>query len=184
MRPSRTLTTALLATVVLLAGCDEQPLPQFSRGGADLLPVAFIDLDRVARELGRDEQMRDRVESAREEMSVELRQLAEDLRADFETERAKLGEELDAEERRQLTRLGAEAQQRVQQGQLAVQRRTQELQVQLARELKEEIRPVVAAVARERGVAAVIPVNFLLWAEAGTDITQAVIDRLRKEPPG
>ena len=50
--------------------------------------------------------------------------------------------------------------------------------MQLARELQEELRPVVAEVARERGVAAVIPVNFLLWAEPATDITQPVIDRL------
>ena len=62
----RMCALAILAIALGLAGCD--PL----RGGG----VAIVDLDAVARALGRDEAIEQRVGSANEQLSSQLDEVA------------------------------------------------------------------------------------------------------------
>ena len=174
---------SLLAVVslgaALLSACNEQALPQAPGAGAGMAPtVALVDVDAVARALGRDVAMREQLQSAGAELNTEVRDLAQELKDSFEAERQLLGENPSQEQREQLARMGLEAQTRVQRSQAAAQRKAQELQVQLARQIQDEVRPVAAAVARERGAQVVLSTTFVLWAEAATDITAAVIERM------
>ena len=164
----------------LLSACNEQALPQAPGVGASMAPViAVVDVDAVAHALGRDVSMREQLTSASEELSSEVRGLAQELKDNFEAERQRIGDNPTQEQREQLARLGLEAQARVQQSQTAAQRKAQELQVQLARQIQDEVRPVAGEVARERGAALVLSATFVLWAEATTDITAAVIERMK-----
>ena len=143
----------------------------------------FFEGFLVARALGRDVAIREQLETAGKELNQQLRDMAQELKDQFDAERARLGADATQEEREQLARMGAEAQARVQQGQLAAQRKAQELQAQIARQFQDEVRPVAAQVAHERGAVVAIPTSFLLWADGGADITSAVIERMKSTQP-
>ena len=178
---------ALLAVVALVGGglsaCNEQALPQAPGASSTAsAPVVIVDVDAVARALGRDVAMREQLQSTGEELAGQLRALAQDLKGQFEAERARIGDNPTQQQRENLARIGIEAQARVQQEQAAAQRKAQELQVQLARQIQDEVRPVAGAIARERGAVVAISTTFVLWAESSTDITGAVIERMKAQP--
>ena len=192
---------ALLAVVALVGGglsaCNEQALPQAPGASSTAsAPVVIVDVDAVARALGRDVErqalaldffgrdvaMREQLQSTGEELAGQLRALAQDLKGQFEAERARIGDNPTQQQRENLARIGIEAQARVQQEQAAAQRKAQELQVQLARQIQDEVRPVAGAIARERGAVVAISSTFVLWAESSTDITGAVIERMKAQP--
>lgn len=178
------LSGIVLAGAGALFGCNEQSLPQApNRGAAPGPAVAVVDVEAVARALGRDVVIREQLETAGKELNQQLRDMAQELKDQFDAERARLGADATQEEREQLARMGAEAQARVQQGQLAAQRKAQELQAQIARQFQDEVRPVAAQVAHERGAVVAIPTSFLLWADGGADITSAVIERMKSTQP-
>ena len=167
--------------MTLLSGCNQQQgMPQAPVVAAPPPPaVAVIDVDSVARALGRDTVMRQQIEQAAQNLTREMEGLAAELREQLQQEQGKLGEAPSTEQREQFARLGLEAQTRLQQGQQQAQRQVQELQVTLARSFQDEVRPVAAAIARKHGIGTVIPTSFVLWHDGTRDITAEVTSEMQ-----
>ena len=170
MKPVRLVAFALFAFVI--AGCD-----QLDGGRSD---VAVIDLDAVARALGRDEVIAQQINRANQQLSSQLGEVAKDLQQQLQEEREKyevVGDEAEAE----LEQKTAVANQRLQQTQRLAQQRASEFRTAVINEFRNELQPYASEIARERGASAVITVATpMLWFDAEVDITDEVIAAMRK----
>jgi hypothetical protein len=118
LRPS---LLALLALVALTA-CE---FPKLPTAGSAPARTATIDLDMVAKALGRDKALLEQLESATEQLSGQVSELATGLKSRLEQERAKLGAEPSAADQEELRTLAARAQLQLRQGQDLARRRAQ-----------------------------------------------------------
>ncbi|MDZ7827283.1 MAG: OmpH family outer membrane protein [Gammaproteobacteria bacterium] len=170
MKSVRLVAIALLALVV--AGCDQLDA---GRSG-----VAVIDLDAVARALGRDDVIAQQINQANQQLTSQLGQVAKDLQQQLEEERDKyevVGDEAQAE----LEQKTAVANQRLQQTQRLAQQRSAEFRTAVINAFRNEVQPYASEIARERGAVAVVTVATpMLWFDAEVDITDEVIAAMRK----
>lgn len=170
MKSVRLVAIALLAFVV--AGCDQL--------GDNRASVAVIDLDAVARALGRDEVIAQQINQANQQLTSQLGDVAEDLQQQLQQEREKyevIGDEAQAD----LDQKTAAANQRLQQTQRVAQQRAAEFRTAVINSFRNEVQPYASEIARERGAATVITVATpMLWFDSEVDITDEVIAAMRK----
>ena len=169
----------LLVTTLVLAACDQVPDPTGATAAEQAPTVAVLDVDAVAKALGRDDVFRQQIQAAGRQLQQQLSELSSGLEDKVREEQARLGADPSQEERQQLAKMAVDAQRRVQQGQALARQKAREYQNKLAAEFRAEIQPVVSDVALSRGASAVFVSNTLLWFEPTVDITGAVIDALR-----
>ena len=118
--------TAIVLAVVLLTGCGKSP------------EVAVVDLDAVAKAVGRDTVFKQQMQAAREQIGQQLSQHAATLKVQLEKAP---GEAAAADARRQWQKAMGVAEQRA-----------REYQLGLVQEFREQLRPVVEKIAKEHGV--------------------------------
>lgn len=149
--------TAIVLAVVLLTGCGKPP------------EVAVIDLDAVAKAVGRDDVFKQQMQAAREKIGQQLSQHAATLKVQLEKTP---GEAAAADARRQWQKAMGLAEQRA-----------REYQLGLVREFREQLRPVVEKIAKEHGAKTVISATQdAVWFAPEVDLTSEVIAKLRAEP--
>jgi Skp family chaperone for outer membrane proteins len=173
MKFARTITLVLGAAAALtIAGCGQVGVG----GGA---PVAVIDLDAVARALGRDDVIVQQINQANQQLTSQLGQVATNLQEQVNAEREKyevVGDEAEAE----LQQLTAVANQRLQQTQRLAQQRSAEFRQAVINAFRNEVQPYAREIAEERGASAVITVATpMLWFDSEADITDEVIAAMR-----
>jgi len=171
--------TILLSATLLLAACDELPSPSGKSTAARAPSVAVLDVDAVAKALGRDEVFKQQIQAAGRQLQQQLSEFSSGLEEKVREEQTRLGAEPSQEDRQQLARMAVDAQRQVQQGQALARQKAREYQNKLVAEFRAEIQPVVSEVALGRGASAVLLSSTLLWFEPTADITGAVIDALR-----
>ena len=169
----------LIWTTLLLAGCDKLSGAAGPATGTQTPAVAVLDVEAVAKALGRDEVFRQQVQAAGQQLQQQLSEFSSGLEGKLREEQARLGAEPSQEERQQLARMAVDAQRQVQQGQALARQKALEYQNKLVAEFRAELRPVASEVALERGASAVLLSNTVLWFEPTVDITGEVIDELR-----
>jgi Skp family chaperone for outer membrane proteins len=175
----------LAASVVLgaLAGCGkpgatEAPAPAARAVGG----VAVVDLDSVAKQLGRDVEMNLAVQERMSVLNTRLTTLKTSLNRLFQEKRAGFGDNPDTEQQQELQtmqdRLDAQLieSRRKAENELAVYKQ------QLIDDFREETRPVLTRVAADRGLSIVIPKNngLLLSIDPEAEITDEVARRMTK----
>ena len=181
MTSRRSRPLALAALCLALAACDFPRLPGTAIGKPPR--SATIDLDAVAKALGRDKALREQLESANEQLTGQISELATGLRNRVEAERAKLGAEPSGEQQVELRNLLAQAQLQLRRGQDEARRRAQQVQAQLVAQFRAEVTPFAERIARERGINVVLIKTTVLWSAPESDLTQAVIDAMRAASP-
>lgn len=171
----------LLSATLVLAACDKLPGPdgESTAAPAPAPTVAVLDVDAVAKALGRDEVFKQQVQAAGRQLQQQLSEFSSGLEGKLKEEQARLGAEPSQEERQQLARMAVDAQRQIQQGQTLARQKALAYQTKLAAEFRAEIQPVVSEVALGRGASAVLVSSTLLWFEPSANITGAVIDALR-----
>lgn len=168
----------LAAAGLLLAACN--PLSSMQHSAAKKAPeIAVVDMDAVAKALGRDVDMRNKMESENKKLLQQVRDLAQKLKGQLDAEKKKLGDNPSQQDRAKLARMGLEAQVRVQQGANSARQQAAELRAKLMREFQQDVRPVAAAIGKKRGVKAVVTTGFVLWYEPEVDITSEVIAAMK-----
>lgn len=162
------------ALLLLIAGCDQVG------GKRDSAAVAVIDLDAVARALGRDDVIVQRINEANQQLTSQLGQVAESLQQQLAEEREKypvVGDEAEAE----LQQKTAAANQQLQQTQRLAQQRSAQFRTAVINEFRAEVQPFASELAKQRGAVAIITVAApMLWYEPGVDITGDVISAMRQ----
>lgn len=170
-----------VVVVALVSACDRQ-LPPTPPPPSGL--VAVIDLDRVARAIGRDEVIAARVQSYADEQSNSLNRLRDDMREQLLQVRAGFGGAPSDEQQQNLAQLTARSDLQLQQEITKARQSAEQLKVDLVLDFKQEVQPVARRVAQARGLSVVlIQQNGMLYIDPDTDISDAVIDELQRLDP-
>ncbi len=179
------LGLTLLASVAL-TGCGNAPgSGSGSAPGGDAQGrVAVVDLDRVAQAMGWSDELQRQVTSKGQELDVKFKALRDDMRATFEAEQKKIGEKPTDEEKIKLNQMGMELNRRLGEAQNVMQNELRQVQMASVKKYRDLIEPAARQVATQRGFSVVIlPLDNILWSDAGNNLTDGVIDALRKAPP-
>lgn len=169
MKAFRFITFTL--TTLLLIGC--KPLSLSNQ-------VAVVDLNVVAKTLGRDDLILKNVKSANENLNQQLEQIAIDLRKQVDEEKSKLGEKPSKEEEQKYMQLVQQANNQLNQTKQVAVQKSQQLQNSLVAEFRNEVSKVSREIAQKNGYLTVLAINDgLLWADETVDITNDVITEMR-----
>ena len=170
----------LVAGAVVLAMSAAAP----AQDAAKPHRIGVIDLDALAKAVGRDVSMRQQLEAASTQMEQQLQAATEQMRQQIEAEQKKLGENPSDEDRRRVQVMIAQANQNVANNQAAARAKFQQLRNEAAVQFRMEVRPVVQEAARKAGVTVVmVSDGSLLWYEPSVDITDEAIAAYRANPP-
>ncbi len=174
--PRQTLMFALCALIAVGAGAAGSWLTR-AKGG-----VAVVDLDKVAKELGRVDAMENDLRSAQNTLANQLSNVQKQAIEQLTEMEKGLGEAPDAEE---LKKFKATAQAtQVQFNGLqkqAISKITQRRDL-LVFGFRQEARPVVEKIAKSKGAATVITKNEAFTFDNTVDITDEVIAEMKANP--
>ena len=176
--PRTTLTLALCAVIALGAGAAGSWLTR-SKGG-----VAVVDLERVAKELGREEQMVNDLKANQNNVASQLATVEKNAIEKLNQMKAELGEEAPEDKKLEFAKTAQSAQ--IQFNNLQKQAVTAIGQRRdfLVASFRAEARPVADKIAKSNGANAVVTKNdaFLFSFDNTIDITDAVIAEMRANP--
>ena len=166
----RLLLIFAVATTTLLTGCIHE-----SHGPG----TGVIDLDALARQMGRRDAMNQTLKESSEELTRQLQASAaliqQKVKESVENLRANPTQAAQAAHQK----LVADARRKIEEQKSTLTRKAQEKRKQLVVEFRNEIRPSVQKVAMARGVKIVLTATEnLMWAEQSVDLTAAVLAEL------
>ncbi len=167
----------LLVFAVGLSGCDKMQLEMPK--SAQAADVAVLDLQAVAKALGRDDEFKVQLESAGKQLGEQLTKVSTSLQSQLREEQTKIGANPSDEDRGKLRQMALDAQRKFQQSQQQARQQARQLQIKLASQFRADVQPVAAQVARSKGASAVLLANSLMWFEPAVDITADVIGKMR-----
>lgn len=140
--------------------------------------VAMVDVNAVARALGRDDVIEQRIETANRELTTQLLQVAQSLQQQLAAMEDDAGE--DEAGRAQLAEATAKANRELQQTQRAARQQLQRYRAGVVSEFLNEVRPHAAEIAAARGAKLVLTAaTNMIWFDASIDITDEVIAAMR-----
>jgi Skp family chaperone for outer membrane proteins len=176
----------LAASVVLgaLAGCSK---PGATESPAQAGPaartvggVAVVDLDAVAKQLGRDVEMNNAVQERMSALNTKLTTLKTSLNRLFEEKRAGFGDNPDPEQQQELQTMQDRLDVQLIESRRKAENELAVYKQQLIDDFREETKPVLTQVAADRGLSIVIPKNngLLLSIDPAAEITDEVAQRM------
>ena len=169
MNMFRFITVTL--TMLLLVGC--KPLNLSNQ-------IAVVDLNTVAKALGRDDAIVKNVKTANDKLNQQLEQITADVQKQLETEKTKLGEKPSKEKEQKFIQLVQQANNQLSQTKQVAIQKSQQLQNSLVAEFRNEVSNISQEIAQENGYLTVLAINDgLLWVDATVDITSEVITKMR-----
>lgn len=179
----------LIAGILLgaLAGCNREVAPPGavtaarSTGG-----VGVVDLDSVAKQLGRDVEMNSAVEERLTSLNNKLSTFQNSLNRLFDEKKASFGEEPNEEQQKQLATMQDRMTSQLIESKRKGENELAVLKQQLVDQFREQTKPVLREVAAARGLSIVVPKNnlLLLTVDPGVEITDEVAKRmLASQPP-
>ena len=142
--------------------------------------VAVVDLNLIAKTLGRDDLIVKNVKSANDNLNQQLQKIAADLRKQLDDEKSKLGKKPSKEEEQKFLQLVQKANNQLSQTKQVAIQKSQQLQNSLIADFRKEVSNVSKEIALKNGYSTVIAINdSLLWADSSVDITSEVITEMR-----
>ncbi len=154
-----------------------------SRGG-----VAVVDLDKVAAETGKSQEMRESLEmtenSYKQELAQFQAQATAKLQAKIDDLKSK-GDEATDEAKRDAVNFKVDATNKLTQAQNLAGAKLGEIRQNQIAKFRTELKPIIQEVMAKRGMSVVIPKNegLLLSVDPGVDITDDVIKGYRAAKP-
>lgn len=177
--PRTTLTLALCAVIALGAGAAGSWLTRSSGGG-----VAVVDLEKVAKELGREQQMVNDLKANQNNVASQLATVEKNAIEKLNQMKAELGDAAPDDKKLEFQKTAQTAQ--IQFNNLQKQAVTAIGQRRdfLVASFRAEARPVAEKIAKANGANAVVTKNdaFLFSFDNTIDITDAVIAEMRANP--
>ncbi len=149
----------LLGLTLLLAGCDT--------GGA----IGIVNLESVARALGRDASMEQQANTRAQELQAQLQQVAKQIGDKLQAEIAKTPD--------QRAQLQQQAQSAFGQQQQQAQQLLQQYRVKLATDFRDEAKAAAKKIAEQRKLNVVLLDQVALYFKDTQDITDEVTKAMR-----
>jgi Skp family chaperone for outer membrane proteins len=183
VRLSRLLGCLLLVATV---GCS-QPVghPTQAARPAGNGGVGVVDLDAVAKAIGKDLAMSEEAEQKVAQLNQELAQLQEAMNRHLAGKREELGDDLTDAQKRQLLLAKAKLESTYRDKKAIAERKFARYKQELVGQFREETKPILREVAARRGLSIVIPKNeaLLLTVASEVDLTDDVVLEIRKLQP-
>lgn len=165
---------AMSALLVVMAGC--KPIEDFTNS-----KTVLVDLDVVARELGRDATMKKEIETTEQQLRAQLEAVAADLQQQVKDAQDKLTAQSSDAEKAQAQNVAIQAQQALRNQQLAAQQKANEARTQLIEAFRGEVKRAAEPIARARGARMVRLMSAdVLWFDPAVDVTHDVVAALQK----
>lgn len=169
---SYSLLALLCAASVCLTGCNE-------KGN----PVAVVDLDAVAKALGKDQAITKQLQQNNAQITDQLNKIGQNFQQQLKDAADKAGPEPSDDQQKQLAAMRNDAQQKFAAIRQAGVNRLREAQLKLAEDFRNEVKPVAERFARQRGASVVlVSTGMILWMDNQVDITADVIGAMRSAP--
>jgi Skp family chaperone for outer membrane proteins len=177
----RNLALMVGVLLVAIAGCGRENVPQAAASAPKSIGgVGVVDLDLVAKQLGRDVQMENDAKECLTTLNTKLTKLKSTLDQLYDDKQASFGVEPDDTQKKQLLSM-----QDMHNSQLIGEKRKAEAELsfykqKLVDQFREQTKPVLKEVAAARGLSIVIPKNngLLLTIDPGVEITDEVARRM------
>lgn len=158
---------------VLLVGCELPELPKAVGG------TSVIDLDHVAKALGREAALREQIAAANQQLTGQVNDIASRLKQQLVDARGERGEKLTDQDELELRRLASAAQTKLRQTQAEARQRSQQFQATLINRFRAEVLPFAQRVAAERGSRVIVLKTNVLWYDPSADISAPVVEAMR-----
>jgi len=184
-RPALILSSLVIA--LCGTGCDQvhrllgkegEPTPGSAARPAQ--PFAVIDLEEIARRLGRDQALNQALRTRQNQLSGSISQVRTKYLQQARSFQEEIGENPSEEEQQKLSTLINNMNLRLDQLQQEAARSLSQEQLKLVRSFRSEVRPFAQDIARERGFTTILIRNesVLFAYDRSADITEAVIQRM------
>lgn len=173
----------LAAGALFSVGCGSQfggASASSSKGG-----LAVIDLDVVAKSIGRTQEMNDALNVRKSALDQALARGQADLKRQLTEKKDEFGETPTEEQKTQLAQMDRNAGAQLVQATRKAQAQLEAERQKMIADFRAEVRPIAQQVASERGLGVVIPKNegFLLSVDPGVDITADVVKAYGSKKP-
>jgi len=157
---------ALLLTTALLSGCETPwSTPQ----------IAVVDLQSVAKSLGRDEKIASAINTANARLNQQIETLSAELRKNIDEKKAALGDKPEKEDEQAYIQLIQKSNAKLNQVRQLAAQKSQQVKTLLIIEFRKEASDAAASLAKTLKFKAVLGLHDgLLWSENTLDITDKV----------
>lgn len=158
--------------LVLACGCNKSS------------PVAIVDLDKVAKELGIEQQMVGQIEKTQNNLNQQLTQHASSLQEQLNVRVSKMGESPTVAQNAELSEMKNRVKAQLASNKQVAQNSLNTLQLDLIRSFREKLQPVALRLAKDEGCKVVLSKNdtVVFAYDESIDITDKVIRELSKAP--
>lgn len=166
-----------------MVGCEPQRTSgtPVSRSGG----VAVIDLDEVAKRLGRDQVILSELKSTSDALTEKLTTAQKDLQNKFNTERQTIGATPTDSDKQKLLQTERSLNLEFQQKQQEAQNELNAKRAAVVTRFREEVKPVAREIANGKGLDVILIKSdaVIFSAETGVDITDAVVAKMISSAP-
>jgi len=174
------LLASVLTSTLLLHGCDKPG----EATGQQSARILVVDLDAVARSLGRMDQINAQITQANRTLLAQRAQIQSDLQKQVNEKQKTMGDKPTDEQKKELTMLVAAANQRMRAIDNEVNIKSRRVRAALITQFREQAKPVAGRLAAERGAGLVMTTtDQMLWADPEADITDEVAEAMRADGP-
>lgn len=180
MRLIALMTVSVIACAVV--GCNKSETPT-AEAPANPGAVAVIDLDEVARQLGRDIEMANSIKAAQKTLNERLAEVQIKYRDEFTKKKDELGEEPAEEELQSLQAFGQQANLQFNQVVQTAKNNLNKHRIGLISDFRKDAKPIAQEVAKEKGLNIIITKNdsVVFSYETAVDITDEVVAQMREK---
>lgn len=142
--------------------------------------IALVDMDAIAKALGRDEAMKQEIASTEQQLNDQLNAIASKLQAEIVQEQGTLNDKSTDEDKQRVEQFILQAQQTLRNEQLAAQQKSTQLRSDLITAFRDEIKVVAEAMAKEQGIKMVKIISAdVLWSDPTANISDAVVTKMQ-----
>ena len=168
------ISAFLILLSITLVGCDHAPFSA-PKGG-----VALVDLDDVAKRLGRDVLIVQELKDASVPLKDQLTAAQKELQTQFDRTKDAIGSKPTDSESQKLADLGSNLNLQLQQKQQQAQQDLNTKRAALVTRFREELKPVALKIASSKGLGVVLVKSemVVLGNQPGLDITDEVVAEL------
>jgi Skp family chaperone for outer membrane proteins len=139
--------------------------------------VALLDLDAVAKRLGRDVAIADQIKAENDTLVAQLTKTKDDLQSQLDSSAQSLGDKPTDAQKQKLVELGQSLNSQFQVKRQEARQELSQKQTALIQQFREEVKPVAQKIAADKGMNTVLLRSDLvvLSADPAVDITDAVV---------
>jgi Skp family chaperone for outer membrane proteins len=139
-----------------------------------------VDLDAVAKAMGRDAEIAQKIEQATESLNAQLIQAAQEMEKQLQKQKAEMGATPSASEREKYRQAELRVQQHIRNNKAIAEQARQAVRDRQILVFRMEVKPIAAKIAQKRNAKLVtVATHEVVWFDPSADITAEVIAEMR-----